>query len=501
MGKDRTQTITEAQLLALTVADNDRTVRDGSGLSGKVHAGVKGRVSVHFRYRYRFDGKSREMPLGAWPRDSLESIRQQFDETKLRVECGGDPAGQKKAVIHKIRLEQAEIVRQEQQLAERERQQAEQTLTVQAMFDEWHSEAMAENTADHAEAVRRLFELHLLPRAGALRVSDVKSEHIRQTLVALISAGKISRAISLRIYVDAMFSWAGKRRPWGLLFDISPVESINLKRLLPDGYQDWSDRVLVDDEIIELRNRFQLLRHAFEFRDGSRRGLATPIRREEELAVWITLATMVRINEICSARWREHINFAKATWFIPPEHAKNGKGHTIFLSAFSMKLLRELHTMTGRTPFLLPHPHDSAKPYTTAILQCAIGARQSLGKWKKKSRMSGITASSLALHGGPWSWHDLRRTGSTIMQGCGVDERVVDRCLNHSIHSQARRKGLDARLLRTYQQYNFEKEMRQAWDTLGEYLMKLDGIPAQINGPGAVVVANDDVGPQQLESA
>ncbi|QGZ64356.1 tyrosine-type recombinase/integrase [Paraburkholderia acidisoli] len=73
---------------------------------------------------------------------------------------------------------------------------------------------------------------------------------------------------------------------------------------------------------------------------------------------------MVRINEICAVRWREHINFAKATWFIPPERAKNKKGHTVHLSAFSMKLLRELHTVTGRTPFLLPHPHDSTKPYS-----------------------------------------------------------------------------------------------------------------------------------------
>ncbi|QGZ64355.1 DUF4102 domain-containing protein [Paraburkholderia acidisoli] len=206
VGENRSQTISESQLLKLTIADNDRTVRDGSGLSGKVHAGAKGRISVHFRYRYRFDGKSREMPLGAWPRDSLESIRVRFDETKLRVERGGDPAGQKKIVSQKLVLEQAEIVRREQQQAEHERQQAEQTLTLQAMFDEWLPEAMAENTADHARAVRRLLELHLLPQTGQLRVSDVKPEHIRQAVVTLISAGKISTAISLHIYAGAIFS-------------------------------------------------------------------------------------------------------------------------------------------------------------------------------------------------------------------------------------------------------------------------------------------------------
>jgi hypothetical protein len=40
-------------LLKLTAADHGRVVNGGSGLSGRVHAGVKG-ISVHFRYRYRF---------------------------------------------------------------------------------------------------------------------------------------------------------------------------------------------------------------------------------------------------------------------------------------------------------------------------------------------------------------------------------------------------------------------------------------------------------------
>ena len=85
VGEIRSESISEGVLLKLTAADNDRTLRDGTGLSEKVHAGKKG-ISVHFRYRYRFDGASREMPLGAWPRDTLDAIRVKFEETKLRVD-------------------------------------------------------------------------------------------------------------------------------------------------------------------------------------------------------------------------------------------------------------------------------------------------------------------------------------------------------------------------------------------------------------------------------
>lgn len=84
VGEKRSLTISEGTLLRLTAADHNRTLADGTGLSGKVHAG-KARISVHFRYRYRFEGHDREMPLGAWPRDTLDAIRTKFEEAKLRV--------------------------------------------------------------------------------------------------------------------------------------------------------------------------------------------------------------------------------------------------------------------------------------------------------------------------------------------------------------------------------------------------------------------------------
>jgi hypothetical protein len=115
VGENRSQTIREGMLLKLTVADHGRVLNDGTGLAGKVHAGAKG-VSVHFRYRYRFQGEPREMALGAWPRAKLDAVLAKFEETKLRVEHGGDPAGQKKAVAQKIQIEQAQL-EQQQELA------------------------------------------------------------------------------------------------------------------------------------------------------------------------------------------------------------------------------------------------------------------------------------------------------------------------------------------------------------------------------------------------
>ncbi|MBN3808881.1 hypothetical protein [Paraburkholderia sp. Ac-20347] len=54
---------------------------------------------------------------------------------------------------------------------------------------------------------------------------------------------------------------------------------------------------------------------------------------------------------------------------IPDALAKNGKSLTVHLSDFALRLLRELHALTGRTPFVLPHPKDSKWPVTTSVLQ------------------------------------------------------------------------------------------------------------------------------------
>ncbi|WP_228881263.1 tyrosine-type recombinase/integrase [Paraburkholderia saeva] len=476
VGEQTSQSITEVTLSRLGAADDNRTLRDGSGLSGKVHVTRDGTVSVHFRYR--FDGQSREATLGAWPRDSLDAIRERFEETTLRVSRGTDPAGQKKAVAAKLRLEQASI-----------EQQREQRLTMQAMYDAWHPEALADYTPKSRRGIERMFELHFLPSTASICVTDISDLHVRNALKTLVAAGKSATAVNLRTWLATLFAWGQRRKPWRGLIEVNPVDSVNLDRLLPPDFMGYCDRALSEDEVCELRGRFQAIRTAFDFCTGSRRGLATPLPREHELAVWLMLSTLVRINEICAAPWT-NVKFAQATWFIPAERAKGRRALTIHLSSFSVRLLRELHALTGHTPWLLPGGKN--RPVATSVIQNAIGYRQSIDRnWGRKTLISEVSGRSLVLPGGPWSAHDLRRTGATFMLACGVADDVVERCLNHAVTTKARMKRLNPALLRTYHQYTYEPEMRDAWHRLGQYLEQLD-TPAAPRIAGADTVAVND---------
>ena len=96
-----------------------------------------------------------------------------------------------------------------------------------------------------------------------------------------------------------------------------------------------------------------------------------------------------------------------------------------------------------------------------------IGDRQF--QFKKRSPLKNRrNDNSLVLSNEEWTPHDLRRTGSTIMQSLGVPDHVRERCLNHVF---------SGKLGRVYGRYDFAAEKREAWRTLGERLEVVLGSP------------------------
>lgn len=63
---------------------------------------------------------------------------------------------------------------------------------------------------------------------------------------------------------------------------------------------------------------------------------------------------------------------------------------------------------------------------------------------------------------GEWTPHDLRRTGATMMQACGISLDVIDRCQNHVLAG--------SRVRRHYLHHDYAEEKKEAWNLLGEKL-------------------------------
>jgi len=245
-GEQVKQSISEVTLSRLTAADDNRTVRDGSGLSGKVHATRDGTVSVHSRYR--FDGTSSEATLGAWPRDSLDIIRDRFEEISLRVSHGTDPAGRKQAVAAKLKQEQEDIERRR-----------EQQLTFGDLYAVWQTEGLLRKDGEYA---RSFCERHLLPLVGRTNLRDLNDSALAARLRALIAEGKCRTALELFAFAGQVLRWGLVRNPRRRLLDINPIE-IDIDRLLPPGYKPYRERVLTPEEAWTLNQRFMTIREAW----------------------------------------------------------------------------------------------------------------------------------------------------------------------------------------------------------------------------------------------
>ena len=66
-----------------------------------------------------------------------------------------------------------------------------------------------------------------------------------------------------------------------------------------------------------------------------------------------------------------------------------------------------------------------------------------------------------------WTWHDLRRTGRTIMSRVGVRPDVAERAMSHSL-------GRGSAMARVYDRYDFAPEMRDAFERLAEAVRAIE---------------------------
>ena len=189
------------------------------------------------------------------------------------------------------------------------------------------------------------------------------------------------------------------------------------------------------------------------------------LERRTELAIWILLSMLVRIDELSRAAWKD-VDLDAGVWFLP--ETKNGQPHTVFLSDFALRQFRELRRHTGWSSWVMPSARKRAidKEAPSPEVDTPIGPkaltkqfidRQSLANKKHRTQAKG----TLTLDGGRWTPHDLRRTGATLMGENGVMSEVIERCLNHKEHRK---------VVRTYQRQELLPERREAWRVLGNVL-------------------------------
>ena len=428
-------------LEALKPSDAGRKLADGGSMFGLVRTtkDPASPVSVDFQWRYKINGKLRQVRVGTWPMMTLKAIRDERDNLAAEKRKGLDPIERKAADKLRREADQAEAIHSQlDRLALNAERKA--RLTIKGLFASWQTLALKQRKDGGKEALRA-FELDVFPLIGEMAAADVTKAHIQQIVDSMMARDVVRMTKRVLSDMRQMFGFALDRD----LIQIDPTARLKKSAI---GKDIERDRVLSERELIDLFKKLP----------------ASGLVKTSQAALMIQLATLTRIGEVLGAKWQD-VDFERRTWTLP--NTKNGKTHTIFLSDFAMRQLEDLQTLTGGLAWLFPNSALNGSLNAKAVTKQVADRQRDGEQLKNRTKLT----EALKLSDGHWRPHDLRRTGASWMAELGALPDVIERCLNHTEENKMKR---------IYQRAAYEGQMREAWQLWGQRLELLANKPVNV---------------------
>ena len=475
--------ITDLEMQANPGARDIWIIETGTRGKGSLHGRITPRGERMFYYRYtRSDGKRDTLLIGPYARKvksgsfTVAGARAVALEWSALISKTGQDAILNRDVRAflkaQVRLaDQARVDAVTARAAADEAQRLEQTeakrraVTFREVFNQWrdtdlqpHIRADGKRTGrkDGGRFVFEQFERHVFPTLAEVPFAMVRRVDVLTILDTQKIAGKLRTANVLLADLKQLFRFAVDRE----IIAASPIDRIKKDKV--GGADVARDRHLSESEIRALSTQLE----------------AAKLTKRSELAIWISIATGVRVGELMGATWIGHgtgadtlmelaekrdvkygtVDLANRRWYIPD--TKNQRDHTIHLSAFVVAKFEALSDLRENNDWIFPGSRGR-QPLLVKAFGKQIGDRQREGK-PLKNRSTATQA--LVLSGGKWTHHDLRRTAGSLMAGLGVSTDVINECLNHKLAD---------RMARVYIHNRREADQRIAFEALGRKLFEL----------------------------
>ena len=360
--------LTDTALKHLKPKDKPYKVADRDGM----YAHVAKSGTITFRYDYRLNQRRETLVIGRYGRAglSLAGAREKCVDARRAVAEGRSPAQEKQR--QKRRLQDAK------RLGE--------------FGKRWLSETQM---ADSTRAMRKtIFERDILPSFGKRLLVEISADDLRQLCAAVKDRGAPATALHVRDIVKQIFGFAilhGEKVS-------NPADEVG-----PSSIATFKpkDRSLSPTEI---RVMLKMLEHV-------------PTLPTIRLGMRLFLLTMVRKSELQEATWDE-VDFENAVWTVPKERMKRSKAHNVYLSQQALDIMIALKTCSGDSRYLLPSRYDSDAPMSRATFNRITYAVV------ERAHKDGLPLE-------PFTIHDLRRTGSTLLNELGFNRDWIEKCLAH----------------------------------------------------------------------
>lgn len=325
MGKLTSKTVESLARASIAGKTND-----GDGLYFQVAKGG----SSSWIFRYKLNGKSREMGLGPFPTVSLSQARLLAGEQRKNLVSGADPLAKRDA--------------EKEAKREAERSAAAQRTTFEELAAE-HLKAHGENWSEKWRTgwLRKL-ELHAFPVLGKFSADAVQTEHVLKVLRP-IWASKTRTADEIRGQIEQILDAA---KAHGLRQGDNPAR-----------WRGHLENLLSKAEKKKARQRQHF--PAMHWRDLPE--LIAKLQQDssrDALAARLLIITGARSHMVRLAQWSE-FDLEEGIWTLPAERMKMKKAFLVPLPAPAIELLQTVkHT---DSPFLFPGHGKSGVMHTNAI--------------------------------------------------------------------------------------------------------------------------------------
>jgi integrase len=357
--------------------------------------------AIVFRYDYRLNGRRETLTLGRYGPEglSLARARERLVDAKRTISEGRSPAQEKQH--DKRRLKEAKRFGE--------------------FGEKWFEES---RMADSTKAMRRtIYERDILPTFRNRLLTEITPDDLRTMCGKVKERGAPATAVHVRDIVKQIFAFAilhGEKVP-NPADDVGPA---SIATFVP------KDRSLSPAEI---RVMLGQLEHV-------------PTLPTIRLGMKLFLLTMVRKSELQDATWDE-VDFENAVWSIPKERMKRSKAHNVYLSQQAVDIFIALKTCAGNSRYVLPSRYDADAPMSRATfnrITTAVVAR---------AKREGLPLDAFTVH-------DLRRTGSTLLNELGFNSDWIEKCLAHE-------DGRSSRGVYNKAEYEHQRRhMMQEWSKL-----------------------------------
>jgi integrase len=279
---------------------------DGGGLYLQVAAsGAKS-----WLFCYRFNGRDREMGLGAESSVSLADARIKRQEAKKLLVLKIDPLEDKKQSQVQARLDALKGITFKECAEE----------YIDAHKAKWRNEK-------NIKQWRSVFEKYAYPIIGELPVKDIDRELILK-IIKPIWETKTETADRIRNRIKCVLDFA---RVHEYRHGDNPAQ-----------WRGYLDHLLPAPAQIHKVKHFAALPFTkmgdFMITLGQQPGL-------DARALEFTILTAVRTNEAMGARWRE-IDFKNKIWTVPANRAKTGAEHRVPLTDRAIEVLNHAEQLT-----------------------------------------------------------------------------------------------------------------------------------------------------------